>query len=156
MQQILEDSYINVIHFWCRVEKECHRYSKLVPCHRQGTVLRAIKVANRIGRALASFSTSKLDTIIKSIDLNASECGRLVPIVQERLQRGAREDAAEERRSAGIAREEQSAFIKQQQEERRLETKRMIVAPFCSLKAYYVQELDKKTCVNGFEDAQTH
>lgn len=107
MQKILEDSYINVIRFWCRVEKECRR------C-----------IANRIGRALASFSTSKLDSIIKSIDLNASECGRLVPIVQERLQRGEREDAAEERRSAGIAREEQSAFIKQQQEERRLQMKR--------------------------------
>ena len=109
---------------------------------------------------MASFSTSKLDNIIKSIDLNASECGRLVSVVQERLQRGEREDAAEERRSAGIAREEQSAFIKQQQEERKLQTKRMIVTPLCSIKKYkdllYVQALEDKTCVNGFEDAQIH
>ena len=105
---------------------------------------------------MASFSTSKLDNINKSIDLNASECGKLVPIVQERLQRGEREDAAEERCSAGIAREEQSAFIKQQQEEQRLQAKRTFVIPLCSMKAYYVQELDKKTCVNGFEDAQMH
>ena len=137
MQKILENSYINVIRFWRRVEKECNRCSKLVPCHRQEARLKDIKLANRIGRALASFSTSKLDDIIKSMNLDASECRGFVPIVQERLQRGEREDAAEERRLAGIAREEQGAFIKQQQEERRLQTKRKILTAFCYLKAYY-------------------
>lgn len=82
-------------------------------------------------RALASFSTSKLDDIIKCIDHNASDFSKLVPIVQERLQRGEREDAAEERRLAGIAREEQSAFIKQQHEDRKLVMKRMIVSRYC-------------------------
>ncbi len=90
-----------------------------------------------MSRAFASFSTSKLDDIIKCIDENASDFSKLVPIVQERLQRGEREDAAEERRSAGIAREEQTAFIKQQQEERKLQMKRMIASPFYDLRAYH-------------------
>ena len=77
-----------------------------------------------MSRAFASFSTSKLDDIIKCIDRNASDFSKLVPIVQERLQRDEREDAAKERRLAGIAREEQSVFIKQQDEERKLQMKR--------------------------------
>ncbi len=78
------------------------------------------QVANRIGRSLASFSTSKLDGIITSIEKTADNVSRLVPMVQERLQRGERENQAEERRLAGLARDEQSAFFEQHLEELRL------------------------------------
>ncbi|PQE08417.1 Zinc finger protein [Rutstroemia sp. NJR-2017a BBW] len=103
MQELLQMSYIDVIRFWVRVDKECHR------C-----------VANRMGRALSSFSTSKLDGIIKDIERNAERVSQLVPVVQERIQRGERENAAEERRLAGIARDQQTAFIEQQLEELKL------------------------------------
>lgn len=73
-----------------------------------------------MGRALSSFSTSKLDGIIKDIERNAERVSQLVPVVQERLQRGERENAAEERRLAGIARDQQTAFIEQQLEELKL------------------------------------
>lgn len=109
-----------------------------------------------MGRAWASFSTSKLDNTIKSIDLNASEYGRLVPVVQERLRRGEREDAAKERRLAGIAREEQSAFIKQQQEERRLQMKRMLVTPFSNLRLTVrvgTRQKDVREWLRGRSDA---
>ncbi|TGO40704.1 hypothetical protein BHYA_0033g00580 [Botrytis hyacinthi] len=103
MQELLQMTYIGVIRFWVRVDKECHR------C-----------VANRMGRALSSFSTSKLDEIIKDIEKNADRVSKLVPAVQERVQKGEREDAAEERRLAGIARDQQSAFIEHQLEEMKL------------------------------------
>ncbi|KAF5879132.1 putative nacht domain protein [Botrytis fragariae] len=103
MQELLQMTYIDVIRFWVRVDKECRR------C-----------VANRMGRALSSFSTSKLDVIIKDIEKNADRVSKLVPVVQERVQKGEREDAAEERRLAGIARDQQSAFIEQQLEEMKL------------------------------------
>jgi DNA-directed RNA polymerase specialized sigma24 family protein len=61
-----------------------------------------------------------LDAIIKDIEKNADRVSKLVPIVQERVQKGEREDAAEERRLAGIARDQQSAFIEQQLEEMKL------------------------------------
>ena len=93
-----------------------------------------IEVVNRMGRALASFSTSKLDGIIKSIDQNSSDISKLIPIVQERLLRGEREDAAVERRSAGIARDEQSAFFKQEQEQRKRDLKGMTVTHLVDLR----------------------
>ena len=77
-------------------------------------------MANRLGRALASFSTSKLDNIISSIEKNANRISTLVGVVQERMRRGDREDAAEERRLAGIARDEQCEFYKLHAEELRI------------------------------------
>ena len=126
MQALLQLSYIDVIRFWRRVEKECTRCSKFITARGENSLL-SHAVANRLGRALASFSTSKLDGIVKRIEQNSLDISRLIPIVQERVQRGEREDAAEERRLAGIARAEQSAFFKQQQEERKLEMKRMVL-----------------------------
>lgn len=110
MQELLQASYIDVIRFWHRVEKECRR------C-----------IANRMSRALASFSTTKIDQIVASIDRNAQRINLLVPAVQERLARGEREDAAEERRLAGISRDEQKLLFEMQAEElklRNLERKR--------------------------------
>ena len=126
MQELLQHSYINVIRFWCRVEKECTRCGKFITA-RGGNSRLSHAVANRMGRALASFSTSKLDGIVERIEQNSSDISRLIPIVQERVQRGEREDAAEERRLAGIARSEQSAFFRQQQEDRKREMKRMVL-----------------------------
>lgn len=100
MQELLQASYIDIIRFWRRVEKECNR------C-----------VYNRMARAVVPFSTSKLDGIIASIGKNADRMSLLVPAVQERLQRGERENAAEERRLAGLAREEQIALFQFHAEE---------------------------------------
>ena len=126
MQELLQLSYINVIRFWCRVEKECTRCSKFNMARGKNSIP-THAVANRMGRALASFSTSKLDGIVERIEQNSSDISKLIPIVQERVLRGEREDAVEERRLAGIARAEQSAFFRQQQEERKLEKKRMVL-----------------------------
>ncbi|GFN16881.1 vegetative incompatibility protein HET-E-1 [Aspergillus tubingensis] len=100
MRELLQASYIDIIRFWRRVDKECNR------C-----------VANRAFRAIAPFSTEKLDGIITSIGDTADSMSRLIPAVQERLDRGERENAAEERRLAGIAREEQAALIQMYAEE---------------------------------------
>ncbi|KAL3473025.1 hypothetical protein BJX99DRAFT_202881 [Aspergillus californicus] len=94
MQELLQVSYIGIIRFWRRVEKECNR------C-----------VTNRMLRAVAPFSTSKIDDIITSIGNTADDMNRLIPVVQERLDRGERENAAEERRLAGIARDEQKLLF---------------------------------------------
>jgi hypothetical protein len=100
MQELLVSSYIDIIRFWRRVEKECRR------C-----------IANRLARAVASFSTTKIDLIVARIDKNAQRITLLVPTVQERLARGERENAAEERRLAGLARDEQRSFFELQAEE---------------------------------------
>ncbi|GLA28115.1 hypothetical protein AnigIFM63326_005683 [Aspergillus niger] len=111
MRELLQASYIDIIRFWRRVDKECNR------C-----------VANRAFRAIAPFSTEKLDSIITSVGDTADSMSRLIPAVQERLDRGERENAAEERRLAGIAREEQAALfqmyaeeMEKRKEERRLQ-----------------------------------
>ncbi|KAF7596016.1 hypothetical protein BBP40_003796 [Aspergillus hancockii] len=69
MRELLQASYIDIIRFWRRVGKECHR----------------------IGNTAGSMS-------------------RLILVVQERMDRGEHENAAEERRLAGISRKEQAAF----------------------------------------------
>ncbi|PYH94744.1 hypothetical protein BO71DRAFT_224781 [Aspergillus ellipticus CBS 707.79] len=100
MRELLQASYIDIIRFWRRVDKECNR------C-----------VASRALRAMTKFSTDKIDGIVASIGNTADSMSRLVPAVQERVDRGERENAAEERRLAGIAREEQAAFFKMCAEE---------------------------------------
>ncbi|RAK95688.1 uncharacterized protein BO80DRAFT_469213 [Aspergillus ibericus CBS 121593] len=100
MRELLQASYIDIIRFWRRVDKECNR------C-----------VANRALRAMTKFSTDKLNGIVTSMGNTADYMSRLVPAVQERMDRGERENAAEERRVAGIAREEQAAFFKMMAEE---------------------------------------
>ncbi|OKL61210.1 hypothetical protein UA08_03619 [Talaromyces atroroseus] len=94
MQKLLQKSYIDIIRFWVRVEKECSR------C-----------VANRLTRAVAPFSTTKLDGIISKIGESADAMTRVIPVVQERLRRREAEDVAKERELAGLAREEQADFI---------------------------------------------
>ncbi|KAJ5970417.1 uncharacterized protein N7479_000335 [Penicillium vulpinum] len=100
MRELLQTSYIDIIRFWRRVDKECNR------C-----------VANRALRAMAKFSIEKIDGIVTSIANTADSMGRLVPVVQERVDRGERENAAEERRLAGIAREEQKLLLQMYAEE---------------------------------------
>ncbi|KAL2857204.1 hypothetical protein BJY01DRAFT_262670 [Aspergillus pseudoustus] len=100
MRELLETSYIGIIRFWRRVEKECNR-----------------SVANRMIRAVAPFSTAKLDEIIDSIGRTADDMSRLIPIVKERIDRNERENAAEERRLAGIAREDQKLLFQLYEED---------------------------------------
>ncbi|KAF2731969.1 hypothetical protein EJ04DRAFT_360290 [Polyplosphaeria fusca] len=111
MQELLQASYVHIIRFWHRVEKECRRH-----------------VANRLAQAVFSFSTSKIDGIVSDIEKVSDKITLLVPAVQERIQKGEREDAAEERRLAGIAREEQTALFQMTANELKLrneERKRM-------------------------------
>ncbi|QKX57422.1 uncharacterized protein TRUGW13939_04534 [Talaromyces rugulosus] len=99
MRELLRISYIDIIRFWVRVEKECKR------C-----------VANRLARAVAPFSTSKIDKIIAKIGETADGMARVIPVVQERLNRKEQENTLRERELAGIAREEQTAFIQRYEE----------------------------------------
>ncbi|KAL2851425.1 hypothetical protein BJX68DRAFT_266332 [Aspergillus pseudodeflectus] len=102
MRELLEASYIGIFRFWRRVEKECNR-----------------SVANRMLRAVGPFSTAKLDEIIGSIGKTADDMSRLIPIVKERVDRNERENAAEERRLAGIAREDQKLLFQMYEEDLR-------------------------------------
>ncbi|KAJ5168142.1 uncharacterized protein N7482_003736 [Penicillium canariense] len=99
MRLLLQDSYIDIIRFWLRVEKECNR------C-----------VANRLARSVVPFSVSKLDEIIAKIEKSAKRIDRLAPYVKEGIDRGERENQAEERRLAGLSREEQSKYIQLSEE----------------------------------------
>lgn len=76
------------------------------------------EVVSAMLRSIASFSTTKLDKILAQLRQDADDVEKLVPIVQERIARGERENAAEERRLAGIARAELSAFIQEQREDK--------------------------------------
>ncbi|KAL8636479.1 MAG: hypothetical protein Q9228_006129, partial [Teloschistes exilis] len=101
MQDILKQSYVNLLRFWSRVEKECTH------C-----------VVSAMLRSITSFSTAKLDQILEQLRQDADDVEKLVPIVQERIVRGERENAAEERRLAGVARAELSTFIREQREDK--------------------------------------
>ena len=70
-------------------------------------------------RSLTSFSTIKLDDILASLSEDGDRIMKLVPIIQERLHKGERENAAEERRKAGIVRDELLAWVREQREERK-------------------------------------
>ena len=76
-------------------------------------------VLNRAARAFSSFSTSKIDKIVEDIEQDAHQISLFVPIVQERMNRGERENAAEERRLAGVAREQQNQMLELFLEERK-------------------------------------
>ncbi|KAL3486886.1 hypothetical protein BJX62DRAFT_246493 [Aspergillus germanicus] len=102
MRELLEASYVGIFRFWRRVEKECNR-----------------SVANRMLRAVGPFSTTKLDEIIGGIGKTADDMSRLIPIVKERVDRNERENAAEERRLAGIAREDQRLLFQMYEEDLR-------------------------------------
>ncbi|KAL8833086.1 MAG: hypothetical protein Q9170_004519 [Blastenia crenularia] len=74
---------------------------------------------NDLARHLGRLScTAKLDKILQQVRQDADDVEKLVPIVQERIQRGERENAAEERTRAGIFRVEVSAFIQEQREDK--------------------------------------
>lgn len=76
------------------------------------------KVVSAMLRSITSFSTAKLDQILEQLRQDADDVEKLVPIVQERIVRGERENAAEERRLAGVARAELSTFIREQREDK--------------------------------------
>ena len=97
MQDCLKQSYVNLLRFWSRVEKECRHCA-----------------ISAMLRSVASFSTAKLDKILEQLRQDADDIDKLVPVVRERLEKGERDDAAEERRLAGISRAEISTFIQEQ------------------------------------------
>ena len=105
MQELLCRTYINILKFWHRVDKECARCNW-----------------NLLIRASASFSKAKLQTILDQIEHDADAVDKLASLVEGRLARGEREDAEKERLAAGIEREE-SRIERQQQLEWRHEQK---------------------------------
>ncbi|KAI4248357.1 MAG: hypothetical protein LQ352_005928 [Teloschistes flavicans] len=119
MQDILKQSYINLLRFWSRVEKECSHCGKH-PSLRTTLPFPALinQVVSAMLRSIISFSTTKLDQILEQLRQDADDVEKLVPIVQERIVRGERENAAEERRLAGVARAELSTFIQEQREDK--------------------------------------
>ncbi|KAL8709240.1 MAG: hypothetical protein Q9220_005983 [cf. Caloplaca sp. 1 TL-2023] len=76
------------------------------------------KAVSAMFRSIVSFSTTKLDNILGQLRQDADDIEKLVPIVQERIQRGERENAEEERKQAGIARSQLSAFIQEQRDDK--------------------------------------
>jgi hypothetical protein len=85
MQDFLVSSYVNIIKFWSRVEEQCMTSEIII-----------------VTKALSSLSSKKLDEILADITEDGKNIAKLVPIIQERLRRGENENAAEERRKAGI------------------------------------------------------
>ncbi|TQN64766.1 hypothetical protein CSHISOI_10718 [Colletotrichum shisoi] len=89
MQELLVSSYVGIIKFWARVEEQCSTSALLLA-----------------GKALASFSTKRLDEILAEMSEDCDCIGKLVPIVQEHLRRGEQADATIERQRAGIVLEQ--------------------------------------------------
>lgn len=76
-------------------------------------------VLDSLFKTVTSLNTKKLNDILADLDKDADNIDKLVPIVQERMSRGERENAAEERRKAGISRQELTAWIKEQREDKK-------------------------------------
>ncbi|OBR07672.1 Zinc finger protein [Colletotrichum higginsianum IMI 349063] len=89
MQELLVSSYIGIIKFWARVEEQCSTSALLLA-----------------GKALASFSTKRLDEILAEMSEDCDCIGKLVPIIQEHIRRGEQADATIERQRAGIVLEQ--------------------------------------------------
>ncbi|WQF88870.1 Putative NACHT nucleoside triphosphatase, P-loop containing nucleoside triphosphate hydrolase [Colletotrichum destructivum] len=102
MQELLVSSYIGIIKFWARVEEQCSTSSLLLA-----------------GKALASFSTKRLDEILAEMSEDCDCIGKLVPIIQEHIRRGEQADATIERQRAGIVLEQVLRNQAQAREENR-------------------------------------
>lgn len=70
-------------------------------------------------RSLTSFSTKKLDDILADITDDGDNIEKLVPIIQERVEKGERKDAAEERQKASIARDVQLDWVMELRDEKK-------------------------------------
>ncbi|TKW49344.1 hypothetical protein CTA1_9024 [Colletotrichum tanaceti] len=89
MQELLVSSYVGIIKFWARVEEQCSTSALLLA-----------------GKALASFSTKRLDEILAEMSEDCDCIGKLVPIIQENIRRGEQADATIKRQRAGIVLEQ--------------------------------------------------
>ncbi|KAI3611445.1 nacht and ankyrin domain protein [Moniliophthora roreri] len=83
MQMLFYNSYINMLRFWSKVDRECDR------CY-----------FSSICRAATSFSTKKLNEIIQDIKDDADDIEETATLVEARLAKGEREEAKNERREA--------------------------------------------------------
>lgn len=107
LQKLLCDSYINILRFWSRVDKECDR-----SCKSYGILYARLwfryehTVIASILRSATSFSTNKLKKIVEDIKEDANQIEKLVPIIEAQLARNEREEAEEERRQAELGRQE--------------------------------------------------
>ncbi|KAL4264298.1 NACHT domain-containing protein [Pleurotus pulmonarius] len=89
MQELFYETYIHMIRFWARIDKECSRCS----------------FTSRIRRAAATFSTSKLDNILSDMRTSIERIADQAQIVEANLSKS-------ERRAAAKARADSSKFQK--------------------------------------------
>lgn len=119
MYELLKTSYVSIIMFWQRVEKECKR-----------------GVPNRMARAFVPHSITKIDALVAKIGNTAHSMSQLIPIVKGRLERNEREDAAKERRQAGIFRADISQKyeeeFKRHQEDRKQQRRKDVLDWICA------------------------
>ncbi|KAL0938498.1 uncharacterized protein CTRU02_205108 [Colletotrichum truncatum] len=113
MLDLVVSSYVGIIRFWARVEEQCSTSGLLL-----------------VAQSITSFSTKKLDEILEDISQDADDIAKLFPIVQERLRRGEVQDAADERRKAGVQLEQIRKSLQQDREARRkLDARNWIIGP---------------------------
>lgn len=79
MQGLLVCSYLRILEFWVRVERQCYTCGLML----------AVK-------SLTSFSTRKLDETLAEMTACNEKITKLVPIIQERQRRGEHEYAKNE------------------------------------------------------------
>ncbi|KAI1264055.1 hypothetical protein F5Y18DRAFT_392388 [Xylariaceae sp. FL1019] len=75
MEKLLVASYVHILKFWAAVEEICLTSSLLL-----------------VAKSILSVKTRRLDNIIADITATSDDIVKLVPIVQERLRRGERDD----------------------------------------------------------------
>lgn len=83
MQGLLVYSYLNILEFWVRVERECDTCGFML----------AVK-------SLTSFSTRKLDEILAEMTTSNDQINKLIPVVQEKHRRSEYEDVKNEWQNA--------------------------------------------------------
>ncbi|KAF7302531.1 hypothetical protein HMN09_00887500 [Mycena chlorophos] len=122
MQKLLCQSFINMLRFWSRVDKECNSYGFTV-----------------FLKSAASFSTKKLDTIIQDIEEDADQIEKLASILEANLGRDERKAAElerfrqeRERVAAQKERDAQAAFRDQHMVDREEERYRRMCEWLCA------------------------
>ncbi|OAX38625.1 hypothetical protein K503DRAFT_866020 [Rhizopogon vinicolor AM-OR11-026] len=142
MQNLLCKSYFNIIRFWHRVDKECDNCGF--------TILKAV----------APFSTKKLNSIVADMQHDAQEISKranMLQAMENREEQGenaiARQEAADDRRKAEEERREQREY----RDERRREVPGERFNNLCSLLSspetsepnFHRREKHLKSCLTG-------
>ncbi|KAJ7492122.1 hypothetical protein FB451DRAFT_1217062 [Mycena latifolia] len=122
LQGMLCNSYINMLRFWARVDKECDT------CWYTGML-----------KAATSFSTNKLNSIIKDIEEDADQIEKLATILEATKGKAERQAAELERFRAGLERaasqkerDAQAAWREENQADRQGERYRHISSWLCA------------------------